>query len=240
VRTGVEVFKVERNVGRPGFTIETSEGVIEANRVVAATGPFQRPVIRPIAPQDTPLLQIHSADYRNPGQLPEGAVLSLITLVQTFAYRWIPTAQSRAVISIIVLAGCCFAAVGASADFIGHFVDMALVLLVVLVPWTAINLIDFYAIHQGKYDINSIFQMDGGIYGRYNPQALLAYAIGIVVQIPFMNTPLYVGPISEHINGADLSWLVGLLITSPLYYWLANRDTGYKRRLSTGKLANSI
>jgi NCS1 family nucleobase:cation symporter-1 len=117
---------------------------------------------------------------------------------------------------------------------------MVLVLLVVLVPWTAINLIDFYAIHKGKYDINSIFKVDGGIYGRYNPQALLAYAIGIVVQIPFMNTPLYVGPISEHINGADLSWLVGLLITSPLYFWLANRDTAYKRRLSSGKLANSM
>jgi len=75
IRTGVEVKKVERNVGRPGFTIETSEGVIEANRVVAATGPFQRPVIPPIAPKDQPFLQIHSADYRNPAQLPEGAVL---------------------------------------------------------------------------------------------------------------------------------------------------------------------
>jgi len=75
IRTGVDVLKVERNVGRPGFTIETSEGVIEAARVVAATGPFQRPVIPPIAPKDQPLLQIHSADYRNPGQLPEGAVL---------------------------------------------------------------------------------------------------------------------------------------------------------------------
>ncbi|MFJ2690718.1 flavin-containing monooxygenase [Pseudomonas sp. NPDC087336] len=75
IRTGVEVKKVERNVGRPGFTIETSQGVIEASRVVAATGPFQRPVIPPIAPQDAQLLQIHSADYRNPGQLPEGAVL---------------------------------------------------------------------------------------------------------------------------------------------------------------------
>ncbi|MCK8686869.1 flavin-containing monooxygenase [Pseudomonas umsongensis] len=75
IRTGVEVKKVERNVGRPGFTIETSQGVIEANRVVAATGPFQRPVIPPIAPKDAQLLQIHSADYRNPGQLPEGAVL---------------------------------------------------------------------------------------------------------------------------------------------------------------------
>ncbi|MGX9379676.1 purine-cytosine permease family protein [Pseudomonas sp. JQ36] len=169
-----------------------------------------------------------------------GAVLSLITLVQTFAYRWIPTAKSRAVISIIVLLACCFAAVGASKDFIGHFVDMVLVLLVVLVPWTAINLIDFYAIHKGKYDIQSIFQVDGGIYGRYNPQALLAYAIGIAVQIPFMNTPLYVGPVSAHINGADLSWLVGLLVTSPLYFWLANRDSAYRRRMMGGKLAGSL
>jgi putative flavoprotein involved in K+ transport len=75
IRAGVDVLKVERNVGRPGFTIETSEGVIEANRVVAATGPFQRPVIPPIAPKDQPFMQIHSADYRNPAQLPEGAVM---------------------------------------------------------------------------------------------------------------------------------------------------------------------
>ncbi|WP_447740959.1 purine-cytosine permease family protein [Pseudomonas laurentiana] len=166
-----------------------------------------------------------------------GAVLSIITLVQTFAYRWIPTAKSRAVLSLIVLSACCVVAVFASADFIGHFVDMVLVLLVVLVPWTAINLIDFYAIHKGDYDIQSIFQVDGGIYGRYNPQALIAYAVGIVVQIPFMNTPLYVGPISEHINGADLSWLVGLAITSPLYWWLASRDSAYRRRQMSAKLA---
>ena len=168
-----------------------------------------------------------------------GAVLSLITLVQTFAYRWIPTARSRAVLSLIVLAGCSIVAVFASKDFIGHFVDMVLVLLVVLVPWTAINLIDFYAIHKGDYDIQSIFKVDGGIYGRYNPQALLAYAIGIVVQIPFMNTPLYVGPVSAHIDGADLSWLVGLAITSPLYYWLATRDSAYRRRQVSAKLAAS-
>ncbi|CRI56624.1 purine-cytosine permease family protein [Pseudomonas sp. CCOS 191] len=169
-----------------------------------------------------------------------GAVLSIITLVQTFAYRWIPTAKSRAVLSLVVLAACCVVAVFASADFIGHFVDMVLVLLVVLVPWTAINLIDFYVIHKGDYDIDSIFKVDGGIYGRYNPQALIAYAVGIVVQIPFMNTPLYVGPVSVHINGADLSWLVGLAITSPLYWWLASRDSAYRRRQVSAKLAAGI
>lgn len=75
IRTGVEVKSVVRNDDRPGFTVETSEGTIEANRVVAATGPFQKPVIPAIAPKDDALTQIHSAQYHNPEQLPEGGVL---------------------------------------------------------------------------------------------------------------------------------------------------------------------
>jgi putative flavoprotein involved in K+ transport len=75
IRCGVEVKSVERLSGRRGFRVETSQGVIEANNVVAATGPFQRPVIPPIIPGDAPVTQIHSSDYRNPDQLAEGAVL---------------------------------------------------------------------------------------------------------------------------------------------------------------------
>ncbi|MBH1929874.1 flavin-containing monooxygenase [Serratia rubidaea] len=75
IHTGVEVKRVQRNLGRPGFSVETSAGRIEAQRIVAATGPFQRPVIPAIAPQDSGLTQIHSAQYRNPQQLPAGAVL---------------------------------------------------------------------------------------------------------------------------------------------------------------------
>ncbi|WP_448678546.1 flavin-containing monooxygenase [Pseudomonas nicosulfuronedens] len=75
IRTGVEVKKVTRNEGRPGFSVETSEGTLQALRIVSATGPFQRPVIPAIAPKDGNVLQIHSAQYYNPQQLPEGAVL---------------------------------------------------------------------------------------------------------------------------------------------------------------------
>ncbi|MGI9407696.1 MAG: flavin-containing monooxygenase [Hyphomicrobiaceae bacterium] len=75
IRCGVEVKNVQRNVGRPGFRVETSEGVIEAGSVVAATGPFQRPVIPAIVPDDAGFVQMHSNAYRNPDQLPEGAVL---------------------------------------------------------------------------------------------------------------------------------------------------------------------
>ncbi len=75
IRCGVEVKEVQRNVGRPGFRVETSDGVIEANSVVAATGPFQRPVTPALVPEDAGITQIHSNAYRNPDQLPEGAVL---------------------------------------------------------------------------------------------------------------------------------------------------------------------
>ncbi|MFE1955799.1 flavin-containing monooxygenase [Streptomyces sp. NPDC059524] len=75
VRCGVEVTSVRRHAGRPGFRVETSAGSIDARYVVAATGPFQRPVFPPIVPDDAVPVQIHSNAYRNPGQLPEGAVL---------------------------------------------------------------------------------------------------------------------------------------------------------------------
>ncbi|HEY9354158.1 MAG TPA: NAD(P)/FAD-dependent oxidoreductase, partial [Nocardioides sp.] len=75
IRTGVEVTSVTRNQGRPGFRVETSDGVIDARYVVAATGPFQRPVYPPIVPDGAVALQMHSSDYRNPDQLPEGNVL---------------------------------------------------------------------------------------------------------------------------------------------------------------------
>ncbi|MDO6966750.1 flavin-containing monooxygenase [Rhizobium alvei] len=75
IRSGVEVTSLSRKPDGSGFIAETSQGVIEAKNVVAATGPFQKPVIPPVVPADSGILQIHSAAYRNPAQLPEGGVL---------------------------------------------------------------------------------------------------------------------------------------------------------------------
>ena len=75
VRTGVEVLKAEPFPDRAGFRVETSDGVIEATRIIAATGAFQQPVIPPVVPPLAGIAQLHSAAYRNPGQLAEGAVL---------------------------------------------------------------------------------------------------------------------------------------------------------------------
>lgn len=74
VRTGVEVTSIRR--GSNGFMLETPGEILEANRVVIATGPFQRPFVPEIAkglPAD--VLQITATHYRNPELLPGGAVL---------------------------------------------------------------------------------------------------------------------------------------------------------------------
>jgi putative flavoprotein involved in K+ transport len=75
IRCGIEVTALRRKDDGDGFRAETSAGIIEAQNVVAATGPFQRPIIPSLVPADTGIAQIHSSAYRNPAELPPGAVL---------------------------------------------------------------------------------------------------------------------------------------------------------------------
>lgn len=75
VRCGVEVTRVERRPGTAGFRVQTSRGDLDATYVVAATGAFQLPVVPSLVPDSAGVVQLHSASYRNPAQLPAGAVL---------------------------------------------------------------------------------------------------------------------------------------------------------------------
>ncbi|WP_281701086.1 NAD(P)/FAD-dependent oxidoreductase [Acetobacter malorum] len=75
IECGVEVESLQKKKDGSGFRAQTSSGVIEAKKVVVATGPFQKPVIPPLVPAESGLMQIHSCHYRNPDQLPDGGVL---------------------------------------------------------------------------------------------------------------------------------------------------------------------
>src|SRR6266850_1502038 len=74
VRTGVRVDRVRAEARR--FRLETTEGPIEAANVVVATGPYQEPIVPALRHALPPsVLQVHASGYRNPAQLPAGAVL---------------------------------------------------------------------------------------------------------------------------------------------------------------------
>ena len=76
VRTGVEVTNLSRDEDSGYYSLETSDGPIEARHVVIATGPFQRTLIPDFAREiPASVTQIDATGYRNPEQLPPGAVL---------------------------------------------------------------------------------------------------------------------------------------------------------------------
>jgi NCS1 family nucleobase:cation symporter-1 len=150
--------------------------------------------------------------------------LSTLTFGQTLLPRWLPGARARTT-TVIVLFGLSLAGALLGKDsFLDNYTDFILLLLYVLVPWTAINLVDYYLLRHGQYDVPSFLRQDGGIYGRVNAVAVQCYLLGILVQLPLVATPLYTGPLARAMGGIDLSWIVGLAVTGPGYYWLARRS----------------
>lgn len=75
IRCGIEVREVTRYPEGAGFWVETTAGPLRALNVVCCTGPFQVPRMPKLVPDSAGVAQLHSAHYRNPGQLPAGAVL---------------------------------------------------------------------------------------------------------------------------------------------------------------------
>jgi putative flavoprotein involved in K+ transport len=57
-----------------GFRLTTTAGTVSADQVVVATGPYQRPRIPRLA-ERLPVAQLHSSEYKNPGQLPDGDIV---------------------------------------------------------------------------------------------------------------------------------------------------------------------
>ena len=116
------------------------------------------------------------------------------------------------------VAGTAIAVVGRT-NFVPNYTNFILFLAYFLIPWTAVNLVDFYFVRREQYDIDAIFDRDG-IYGKVSWQAMTAYLLGVAVEIPFMSTTFYTGPMVAHLGGADIAWIVGLVVTSVTYFIL--------------------
>jgi len=102
-------------------------------------------------------------------------------------------------------------------------------LLLLFIPWSAVNLADYFLVRHGEYDVASFFT-PGGIYGRFAWRGLLAYLAGLAVEVPFTSQPDYTGPLVKPLGGADISWLVGWITAAALYLYLASRIPQASRR----------
>ena len=107
-------------------------------------------------------------------------------------------------------------AVLAQYHFDVYFGDSLSAMLYILVPWSAINLTDYYCVRKGRYSIEDLFRLDG-IYGRFRWPVITVYLISIALQIPFLQLSFYSGPVARLI-GADIAWVPGLIVPAVAYY----------------------
>lgn len=114
-------------------------------------------------------------------------------------------------------------------NFLTDYSNFLTILLYFLIPWTAINLIDFYVVRRGHYAILEIFKPDG-LYRRWQWRGLTAYAIGFLAMVPFFSTVIYTGPVARAAKGADFSIFVGVVVSGGLYY-IFSRRTDFSEEL---------
>jgi len=96
-----------------------------------------------------------------------------------------------------------------------------LFMLYLLAPWTSVNLVDFYFVRHGKFAISDFFT-PSGIYGRWGYRGIVAYLIGLAVEIPFVNIPgVWVSPGSNWLKQIDISWMIGLVVGGAIYLVLS-------------------
>lgn len=81
-------------------------------------------------------------------------------------------------------------------------------------------------ISKERYDIPALSDPHGR-YGAWRWDALTVYGVGLLAQLPFLVTHFYTGPLVEPLGGADISWIVGLVVPAALYWLLARRDTSH-------------
>jgi NCS1 family nucleobase:cation symporter-1 len=165
------------------------------------------------------------------------AAVVTTTLLSVSLYSTIVTGLSAAEAfryfrSTAVLRTVCLSVTGAlvlagglllSQDFLTNFNGFLSIMLYLLIPWTAVNLVDYYLVRKGRYSISDILRPDGGIYGRWSPKGIAAYTLGFVAMVPFFSTVLFRGPIANALDGADIAPIVGLLVSGGTY-WLLMRN----------------
>jgi NCS1 family nucleobase:cation symporter-1 len=148
-----------------------------------------------------------------------GGSLTLISAADSFrSIR--PTSTVRIVTIAITAVLSLVPALLIGADFLTNFEDFLLLVLYLFVPWTAVNLVDYYVVRRGHYAIAEIFNPHG-MYGRWGWRGIISYLVGFGAMLPFLSTSKYTGFVATALNGADISFFVGLPVAGLLYWVLA-------------------
>ncbi|MEH3957596.1 cytosine permease [Raoultella planticola] len=152
-----------------------------------------------------------------------GSFMSLSTIVSGFRRQAALSKRARILFVVLMVAISCVIALLSEPAFLKNFTHFLLFLLAFFVPWSAIGLTDYYLISAGAVDIPALSDPQQR-YGYWNLYAIAVYIVGVLIQLPFIENPLYHGSLTWLFAGNDVSWIIGWFGTGVLYYTLRRFD----------------
>ncbi|MYM19311.1 cytosine permease [Brevibacterium sp. 5221] len=144
-----------------------------------------------------------------------GLFMSATTILNSL-FRFRVTPAVRLSIIVVGAAVACAVSLVGRENFLANFTNFILLLAYFLIPWTSINLADFYLVRRERYNIRALFD-PAGEYGGIDWRTMLAYGIGIAVEVPFISSDFYTGPLAQAFDGADISWILGIFAAAVPY-----------------------
>jgi NCS1 family nucleobase:cation symporter-1 len=147
-------------------------------------------------------------------------MLTVVTAMNSL-FEAPPTPQLRIMAIMAVAAGWIAVTFAITENAIALLFATLTIMLYLLVPWTSVNLADYFFVRRGRYAITQLF-MPHGIYGAWGTRGLIAYALGFIASMPFFVVPdMYTGPAARALGGVDVGWLVGLGVAGGAYLLLS-------------------
>jgi NCS1 family nucleobase:cation symporter-1 len=161
-----------------------------------------------------------------------GGSLTLLSAFDSFK-RVKPTLNVRLVTITLTAVLSLVGALASTESFQSNFENFLLLVLYFFIPWTAVNLVDYFIVRHGHYAIAEIFKPDG-IYGRWGWRGIFSYLVGFVAMVPFFSIgTFFTGWVANAAKGADFSLFVGLPVSGILYWVLSrNIDVDAEERLA--------
>lgn len=151
-----------------------------------------------------------------------GSFMCIATIISGFRGHLEVSRLQRLLFVICIVGVATVVALLGQHTFLGTFKSFILFLLTFFTPWSAVNLVDYYFITKERYDVAALSDPNGR-YGRWNMPGIAVYVIGVLIQLPFVSTKLYTGPMVAQLGGVDISWIIGLLVPAALYYLVASK-----------------
>jgi NCS1 nucleoside transporter family len=113
-------------------------------------------------------------------------------------------------------------------SFAKAFDNWMISLLLWMSPWAGVILADFFVVRRGQIEVEQLYRdPDRSTYGDVNWGAIVAFVAGLVAgwSVEDGLVPALQGPVSTKLlAGADLSWLVGIVVAGVLYLVLGRHE----------------